>query len=347
MLYIAAVNQEKFQTYISNPSELSEEDIPLLEAYVEKYPFCQIGHILLAKLSKEYNHPDKTLKLNHAALRTVNRAVLKNIMENGWSSLPHNPEPPPAESQLTETITENTTEVDFNNQDEQSGSVITKDQSEFNTPDTSDPEIAITETELQDDSNTKTDIPESENSNTGFFETEIEKPTSDQAPDSESIYSDVTDQIIVAIAENKILREKLQNMNADDIEIVGNTAEEDNKTQQDEVIPESPNTSLDSEGENEGDLRKKQQFEIIDNFIINESSLVRRKLKVPEGPQKPQEDLSLKSSSLNDELISENLAIIMKDQGKIDKAIDIYKKLIWKIPQKKAYFASLIEELKK
>jgi ABC-type Zn uptake system ZnuABC Zn-binding protein ZnuA len=37
----------------------------------------------------------------------------------------------------------------------------------------------------------------------------------------------------------------------------------------------------------------------------------------------------------------------MIKQGKHEKAIDIYKKLIWKFPQKKAYFATQIEELKK
>jgi len=45
-------------------------------------------------------------------------------------------------------------------------------------------------------------------------------------------------------------------------------------------------------------------------------------------------------------LVSENLAKIMIKQGKKSKAVDIYKKLIWKYPQKKAYFASQIESIK-
>ena len=47
-----------------------------------------------------------------------------------------------------------------------------------------------------------------------------------------------------------------------------------------------------------------------------------------------------------DQLVSENLAKILAKQGKTEKAIDIYKKLVWKFPQKKAYFASQIESLK-
>ena len=58
-------------------------------------------------------------------------------------------------------------------------------------------------------------------------------------------------------------------------------------------------------------------------------------------------DLARESVNFNDNLVSENLAIILTDQGKTQKAIDIYKKLIWKFPQKKAYFASQIEKLKK
>jgi hypothetical protein len=33
-------------------------------------------------------------------------------------------------------------------------------------------------------------------------------------------------------------------------------------------------------------------------------------------------------------------------QGKKDKAVEVLRKLIWKFPQKKSYFAAQIEELK-
>ncbi|WP_460538703.1 hypothetical protein [Echinicola sediminis] len=37
---------------------------------------------------------------------------------------------------------------------------------------------------------------------------------------------------------------------------------------------------------------------------------------------------------------------MLTKQGKKDKAIEIYEKLILKFPKKKAYFADLIKELK-
>ena len=41
------------------------------------------------------------------------------------------------------------------------------------------------------------------------------------------------------------------------------------------------------------------------------------------------------------------LALILIKQGKKEKAIEVLKKLIWKFPQKKTYFAAQIEDLKK
>lgn len=86
-----------------------------------------------------------------------------------------------------------------------------------------------------------------------------------------------------------------------------------------------------------------EQKKLIDNFINTEPRLSARPLKVSEN----QPDLSESSTAFNEDLVSENLAQIFVGQGKKEKAIDIYKKLIWKFPQKKAYFATRIEELKK
>jgi tetratricopeptide (TPR) repeat protein len=91
-------------------------------------------------------------------------------------------------------------------------------------------------------------------------------------------------------------------------------------------------------------LKKEEQVELIENFIRTDPRI--KNFKSPKG-LKEREDLSLPSVKFNDDIISENLANILKSQGKTEQAIDIYKKLIWKYPQKKAYFASQIEELKK
>ncbi len=91
--------------------------------------------------------------------------------------------------------------------------------------------------------------------------------------------------------------------------------------------------------------KQKEQIEIIDQFIKTQPSI---KGKVAaEAPTSQKDDLSEKSLIYGENIISETLAQILIKQGKKDKAIEVFKKLIWKFPQKKAYFAAQIEDLKK
>lgn len=96
---------------------------------------------------------------------------------------------------------------------------------------------------------------------------------------------------------------------------------------------------LDPEGS-----RQKEQHEIIEEFIKTQPSI---KGRITNNTPASQDDLTEKIDGYNENIISETLAQILIKQGKKDKAIDILKKLIWKFPQKKAYFAAQIEDLKK
>jgi hypothetical protein len=91
-------------------------------------------------------------------------------------------------------------------------------------------------------------------------------------------------------------------------------------------------------------LKKEEQEKLIEKFIQTDPQM---KNVRPSEERPEKKDLSLPSVKFRDDIISENLANIMVKQGKHEKAIDIYKKLIWKFPQKKTYFATQIEALKK
>jgi hypothetical protein len=116
--------------------------------------------------------------------------------------------------------------------------------------------------------------------------------------------------------------------------------------EEDKLIEELKSIDLVEEKEEQKPIieRQKEQIEIINRFIQANPRLSRLDGNTPDNGD--QEDLTDKYAELGNQLVSENLAIIMVKQNKIDKAIDIYKKLIWKFPQKKAYFAQKIEELK-
>jgi tetratricopeptide (TPR) repeat protein len=92
-------------------------------------------------------------------------------------------------------------------------------------------------------------------------------------------------------------------------------------------------------------LAKEEQDAIISRFIESGNHLERPAKSEPDTTI-PTGDLSLSSTSFSDDLVTETLANILEMQGKLEKAIDIYHKLIWKFPQKRAYFATRIEELK-
>lgn len=86
------------------------------------------------------------------------------------------------------------------------------------------------------------------------------------------------------------------------------------------------------------------QRRLIDNFMSNLETQHERPLPSVKDEQS-NKDLSGESTSFDDDIVTETLAKLYVKQGKIEKAIDIYRKLIWKFPQKKAYFAARIEEL--
>jgi len=109
----------------------------------------------------------------------------------------------------------------------------------------------------------------------------------------------------------------------------------------DELITEIQNSKEEITPENE---RQKQQIELINQFIRVQPSISNPKDRAPSAIG----DLStIKSGEFGDNIVSETLVEILVKQGKKDKAIEVLKKLIWKYPQKKAYFASQIEDLKK
>ena len=91
-------------------------------------------------------------------------------------------------------------------------------------------------------------------------------------------------------------------------------------------------------------VKQKEQIEIIDQFIKTQPSIPRPK---PTATIAPDNDLSEPSAQFGENIVSETLVEILLKQGKKEKAIEALKKLIWKFPQKKAYFAAQIEELRK
>ena len=91
------------------------------------------------------------------------------------------------------------------------------------------------------------------------------------------------------------------------------------------------------------DLERQRQFDLIDSFIKNEPRISPVWTKL--GEPLTQEDLAKRTKPVGGGLVTESFAKILVKQGKIDKACDMYRQLIVKNPEKKAYFAAKISEL--
>jgi hypothetical protein len=84
--------------------------------------------------------------------------------------------------------------------------------------------------------------------------------------------------------------------------------------------------------------------ELIDKFIKAEPAI--GTLPPGAGFSEDNVDLSQRNQAALEDFATESFAEILIKQGKIERAIGIYEKLILKIPEKKGYFAQKIERLK-
>jgi hypothetical protein len=89
-------------------------------------------------------------------------------------------------------------------------------------------------------------------------------------------------------------------------------------------------------------VKKNQQDAIIEKFL-NEKPFLQPRLDFGDEGKVP--DLASKSGKLKEEIVTENMAMIYIRQKKIPQAIATLRKLTLKIPEKSAYFASLIKNL--
>jgi len=303
------VEKEKIVDLIRNPQNISREDIYTLEKWVSQYPYFQLGHILIAKIANDNKIPNKEVKLNYAAIYSPNRGVLKGIILRSLSDF--------SQYKNNSIFTEQS-------------DLANNSADEVASPPFSDPvgeELQI----------------KSDNYNQKLKEEYLLKK---ERHESESVREEMEDEIPAPKVNQNIVNEVLANLEKAK-KLKKEFLDRDREA---EIYSPSPShehqeseiETFDEE-EIEENVAASNQRDLIDTFIENEKHLGKIK---PRLNSENQSDLSERSTSLSDDMVSENLATILRKQGKKEKAIDIYKKLIWKFPQKRAYFATLIEELK-
>ena len=303
-----------FRLLAKNFTNLTEEECAQLQQLARQHPYSQIIHLIHSRASQDLGHPDKAELLQKSAVYSSDRSVVKRVM----TAL--------REKRIAEPVQ-------------------VKDADTFETfPRTKEDKIPATLAEVHLKVATVTPsiaIPDVSPRN--------ESPEAISQPYYGSVANDLTgdalrEDIYRELEKLKRLKHAFE-LTMDEFQrqhplhpeldikakqrSSGSTTEpllEEIKTVKKKLKMDNP--------------KQKEQNEIIDQFIKTQPV-------IPKGkPAQPSGDLSEDSGIFSDNIVSETLVDVLLKQGKKDKAIEVLRKLIWKFPQKKAYFAAQIEDLK-
>ena len=278
---------------VQRPREISSEAVEQMEEVVNRYPYFQLIHTLIAKAKHDQQAPDAYAALGRAAIYAPDRRLLRRVFYDELTVVL--PEPEETPSDLTEKAV-----------------IPEPEDSSANSIDASPPERAS-------------------------------EPTSEEEV-ALSAASAVSEPDQPTEEDGDSLREELAKTLEDLRASKGQVAEPDSVDTEEPKSEDMPGVDapgVDAPGVDAPSTPRTRQQEIIDRFVAANPQINRDALTTDENAA----DLSAPGSAFQDDLVTENLAEIMLKQGKTDKAVHLYEKLMVKYPEKKAYFAQKIEQL--
>lgn len=301
------MNKKEFHILLTNYTALTREEGHALLLLEHEFPYSQVIHCLVARASQDNLLQEKEEQLHLAAIYNTDRSVFKSIMTE---SKRERKEISVALNSYPEDSTNQPASITVD------GNVL-KEASEIKEVQIISESVTSVQTPIMD----RSSIDDS------FYE-EI-KHDLQRLKELKYEFEETVKQLESGVSpmpsENSTGQKKKKLIDPTD-ELLTEI-----KSSKKKFSPEGP--------------KQKEQIEIIDQFIKTQPTI---KGKIS-GEEKtlPKDDLAEQNLIYNENIISETLAEILIKQGKKEKAIDVLKKLIWKFPQKKAYFAAQIEDLKK
>ena len=328
----------------------TEDDARQIQTLKETFPYSQVLHALFARLSKDHSLPTEQEDLQQAAVHAADRAVLKDIMTrvHAWP-VSHeaagqvHPEAPPsisahhtAHEHEEGTVAEGVMN-ELNRLHELRHNFESMFEAEIPSANSIKPEPEPVEppaVEIKAD-------PVQE-------ETAREESVQEESPQMKKPKGRVGRKPGRAKAQRIIdLAKALENQGGDapaaDNPSPKKHSQKKSVSGPDEIILNDIEHSKKKLSPESG--KQQEQLEIINQFISTQPRI--SNLKEKAGTISTADLTPIKSGEFGEHLVSETLVEILVNQGKKERAIEVLKKLIWKFPQKKAYFAAQIEDLRK
>lgn len=304
------MEKERFLDLAKNYTSLTEAEANDLDALQKQYPYSQVIHNLASRGAQDNGFSSSKKLLNVSAVYSTDRSVLKDIITTPRTERTAEQKKANVEQQKVEVVEETTTTITQVVVEETIvvDHSLTVDQSVIDEIENLHGEAL--NNEIMSDLEKLKELKHNFELTVEEFQHSTENSKQNQKPTT---------------PKNSAVKKKEHPIEVTP-EPSGEILLEEIKNTKKKIIPESQ--------------KQKEQIEIIDQFIKKQPSITKNA-----GNASDASDLAEKNFSLTDNIVSETLVEILLRQGKKDKAIEVLKKLIWKFPQKKAYFAAQIEDL--
>ncbi|MFL1894982.1 hypothetical protein ACJRPK_04720 [Aquimarina sp. 2-A2] len=310
------MNSKSLSFLLNNPSQIKKDHIDALEHLIEEFPYFQSARSILLKGLKDqgsflYNKELKTT----AAYTTDRRVLFEFITSSDFINV--SPDERDNQSSVQQSAKELLVKDTISVSMDEAVAMNIDEAEEVLNP-------ALFETKAME-SNT---VQEETVADTGSSAETRLQPT--DTP-KEELHPDAPLEFTKKETHSFTEWLKLTNLHPIDRENEEDSDAESVADKKENKTPDEKNTRL----------VQQQKFEIIDQFIANNP-----KIK-PADKSQPTRNIAKEHNQAPDELMTETLARVYLSQKNYKKAIQAYKILILKNPEKSGFFADQIRAIKK
>ncbi|NBC82721.1 MAG: hypothetical protein GVY19_04995 [Bacteroidetes bacterium] len=294
----------------NHPEKVTTNDVVLLEAALEKYPYFSVVHILYLKWLAKVNDPRFINYLHKASVYIGDRKKLYQLIFYDAQS-------DTAESAPSESLSDEKKDFRRKKHGTIQGSIADILDFQLQTAGQGlDKELLYSPTiDLEKE----------------YGSVKNDDDADDFTFDIDLNQSDDQENTVDNNKKNKAEQPPTQQSNQKDSKSL-ELLDYEGSNQSQEILPKEP--------EEDQWQRKGNKDQLIDNFIKSNPRIVPK-----EDDKTPVEDFSEKSIAESEGYMTETLAKIYIRQKKYEKAISVYKKLSLKYPEKSTYFAGQIKEI--